>query len=205
MKSSLGLFSAAAVVASSTFIATDASAAVIAFTQKFVWEAYVNAQSNSIFLEDFNDIADGFYASPFSSSVGPVNWNALATGGLYVQGGQFSTNMATALTFNFGPDVRGVGGSFYGTDISFNVVPSIVTISLADGTSYVGFVDSSAIYTGFYSTGAAITSLTISATPSSGGAAVYPTADNVQFAVVPTPGALALLGLAGLAGSRRRR
>lgn len=205
MKSSLGLFSAAAVVASSTFIATDASAAVIAFTQKFVWEAYVNAQSNSIFLEDFNDIADGFYASPFSSSVGPVNWNALATGGLYVQGGQFSTNVATALTFNFGPDVRGVGGNFYGTDISFNVVPSIVTISLADGTSYVGFVDSSATYTGFYSTGAAITSLTISATPSSGGAAVYPTADNVQFAVVPTPGALALLGLAGLAGSRRRR
>lgn len=205
MKSSLGLFSAAAVVASSTFIATDASAAVIAFTQKFVWEAYVNAQSNSIFLEDFNDIADGFYASPFSSSVGPVNWSALATGGLYVQGGQFSTNVATALTFNFGPSVRGIGGNFYGTDMSFNVVPSIVTISLADGTSYVGFVDSSATYTGFYSTGAAITSLTISATPSSGGAAVFPTADNVQFAVVPTPGALALLGLAGLAGSRRRR
>lgn len=205
MKSSLGLFTAAAAVASSSLLATDASAAVIAFTQKFVWEAYVNAQGNSVYLEDFNDIADGFYASPFSSSVGPVNWNALATGGLYVQGGQFSTNVATALTFNFGPDVRGVGGNLYGTDISFNVVPSIVTISLADGTSYIGFVDSSANYTGFYSTGAAITSLTISATPSSGSAAVFPTADNLQFAVIPTPGARALLGLAGLAGARRRR
>jgi hypothetical protein len=205
MKSSFGLVSAVAVVASSTFIATDASAAVIAFTQKFVWEAYVTAQSNSIFLEDFNDIADGFYASPFSSSVGPVNWNATAGGGLYVQGGQFSTNLAESLTFNFGPNVRGIGGNFYGTDISFNVVPSIVTISLADGTSYVGFVDSSAIYTGFYSTSSAITALTISAIPGAGGASVYPTADNVQFAVIPTPGALALLGFAGLAGARRRR
>lgn len=205
MKSSLGLFSAAAVVASSTFLANDASAAVIAFTQKFVWEAYVTAQGNSILLEDFNDIADGFYASPFSSSVGSVNWNATATGGLYVQGGQFSTNLAESLTFGFGPNVKGIGGNFYGTDIGFNVVPAIVTISLADGTSFVGLVNSAAAYTGFYSTGAAITSLTISANPSSGSASVYPTADNVQFAVVPTPGALALLGLAGLAGSRRRR
>jgi hypothetical protein len=34
---------------------------------------------------------------------------------------------------------------------------------------------------------------------------VYPTVDNLGFAYVPAPGAIALLGLAGLAGSRRRR
>jgi hypothetical protein len=205
MKSSLGLFGVATVVASSTLLATDASAAVIAFTQKFVWEAFVTSQSNTIYLEDFNDIADGFYASPFSSSVGPVNWNATASGGLYAQGGQLSTNFAEPLTFSFGPNVKGIGGSFYGTDISFNIVPSIVTISLADGTSYIGFADSSTTYTGFYSLGAAITSLTISASSLGGSASVYPTADNMQFAVIPAPGAIALLGLAGLAGLRRRR
>ncbi|MEY3143939.1 MAG: hypothetical protein RLY21_2432 [Planctomycetota bacterium] len=205
MQSSLGLLGVASCAVVSTFVASTASASVITFTQQFVWEAYVAAQGNTVYLEDFNDIADGFYASPFSSSIGPVNWSATAANGIFVQGGQFSTNNPEALTFNFGPNVRGVGGNFYGTDVGFNVVPSIVTISLADGTSYVGLVNSSATYTGFYSTGAAITSLTIAATPSSGSAFVYPTADNMQFAV-PAPGAIALAGLAvGLAGKRRRR
>ena len=206
MKSSLGLLGVASCAIVSTFASTSASAAVISFTQKFVWEAYSTGQGSAIYLEDFNDIADGFYASPFSSSVGPVNWGATASGGIYVAGGQFSTNISEALTFTFGPDVKGVGGNFYGTDINFNVVPSIITISLADGTSYVGFVNSSTTYTGFYSTGAAITSLTISATASSGSTSVFPTADNMQFAVVPAPGAIALLGLAaGVVGKRRRR
>ena len=204
MKSSLGLLGVASIAASSVFVSTDASAAVIAFSQKFVWEAYVTANGNTVHLEDFNDIADGFYTDPFSSSAGPVNWSATAAGGLYVQAGQFSTNTPSALTFNFGPNVRGVGGNFYGTDINFNVVPSIVTISLANGASYVGLVNSASAYTGFYSTDSAITSLTISAAPSSGTGDIYPTADNLQFAV-PAPGAMALLGLAGLAGIRRRR
>lgn len=205
MKSSLGLLGVASCAAVSAFAATDASAAVISFTQQFVWESYVGLQGNPVYLEDFNDIADGFYASPFSSSVGPVNWSATAAGGLYAFNGQFSTNNAVALTFNFGPDVRGVGGNFFGTDINFNVVPSVVTISLADGTSYVGLVNAASAYTGFYSLGAAITSLTIAASPASGTVSVFPTADNMQFAVVPAPGAIALLGIAGLVGARRRR
>jgi hypothetical protein len=205
MKSSLGLLGVAPCVVASTFLATDASAAVISFTQKFVWEAYVAAQGNTVYLEDFNSIADGFYASPFSSSTGPVNWNATAASGIFVQGGQFSTNVAETLSFTFGPNVRGIGGNFYGTDFNFNAVPSIVTISLADGTSYVGLVNAATTYPGFYSTGAAITGVTIAATAASGSAAVFPTADNVQFAV-PAPGAIALLGLAaGVVGKRRRR
>jgi MYXO-CTERM domain-containing protein len=100
--------------------------------------------------------------------------------------------------------VRGVSGNIYGTDINFNVVPSIVQLSLQDGTSYIAFIDSATAYAGFYSTGAAITSITISAQPLPGGtAAVYPTFDNLSVAV-PAPGVLALIGLAGLAGRRRR-
>jgi hypothetical protein len=34
---------------------------------------------------------------------------------------------------------------------------------------------------------------------------VYPSVDNLYFGVVPAPGALALLGAAGLIGLRRRR
>ena len=205
MQAPLRLLGVATVAAVSSLIATGASASIITFNQQFVWESYVTSQGNVTLLEDFNDIADGFYASPFSQSVGSVTWTANAGGGLFVSGGQFSTNLAEALTLTFGPDVRGVGGNFYGTDINFNVVPSIVTVSLSNGTSYVGFVNALTAFTGFYSTAAFITAITITAAPSSGSTAVFPTVDNLQFAVVPTPGALALLGLAGLAGSRRRR
>ena len=196
----LSAFGAVAVLGAST-----ASASVITFTQQFVWEFYVNNAGASIFVEDFNGLADGFYPDPFNATTGPVNWSASAAGGLFVDSGVFSTNNPTALTFSFGAGVQGVGGNFFATDIGFNVVPAIVTLGLADGTSYVGFVDSSAAFTDFYSNGAAVTSVTVSAAPLAGGDNVYPTVDNLRFAFVPSPGAIALLGLAGLAGSRRRR
>jgi len=34
---------------------------------------------------------------------------------------------------------------------------------------------------------------------------VFPSVDNLYFGVVPAPGAIALLGVAGLAGTLRRR
>ena len=110
------------------------------------------------------------------------------------------------LTFTFsGAPVGGVAGNIFGTDGGLNVVPSIVQLSLQDGTSYIGFVDAAAAFVGFYSTGAAITGMTISAQPLPGGTSVvYPTIDNLTFAVVPAPGAFALLGLSALACRRRR-
>jgi hypothetical protein len=38
-----------------------------------------------------------------------------------------------------------------------------------------------------------------------GGGDVYPTANNLYFAAVPAPGAIALIGLAGLSARRRAR
>jgi len=196
---------ASAVAAVAVLGAPSASASVIAFSQQFVWEFYVTNAGASIFLEDFNSLADGFYPDPFNATTGPVTWSASAAGGLFVDSGVFSTNSPTALTFSFGAGVQGVGGNFFGTDIGFNVVPTIVTLSLADGTSYVGFVDASTAFTGFYSNGAAVTSITVAAAPISGGGNVYPTVDNLRFAFIPAPGAIALLGLAGFVGARRRR
>jgi len=202
MKSLTG-FCAVAVVAST--LAASASAAIITFTQQNVWEGYSALQSIAVYTETFNGIADGFYASPYSGTTGPVNWTASATGGIFVQSGLFSTNNPETLTFNFGTGVNGVAGNFFATDINFNVVPAFVYLTLNDGTSYFGYIDSQTAYTGFFSTDALITGLQIQA--SQPGGAVYPTVDNMQFAtndVVPAPGVLALLGLAGLAGRRRR-
>ena len=102
--------------------------------------------------------------------------------------------------------VQGVGGNIFGTDISFNVVPCIIQVTLADGSSYVNYATTALDFVGFYSTGAAISSISISAMPGMpGGGDVYPTANNLYFAAVPAPGAIALLGVAGLVGGRRRR
>lgn len=182
---------------------SSASAAIITFTQQNVWEGYSVSAGSTIFTETFNGIADGFYASPYSGTTGPVNWTADAVGGIFVQAGLFSTNNPTTLTFDFGAGVDGVAGNFFATDINFNVVPAFVYLTLNDGTSYIGYIDSQTAYTGFYSTGALITGLQIQATQPGG--SVYPTVDNMQFATIPAPGAIALAGLAVAVGGRRRR
>ncbi|MEY4181932.1 MAG: hypothetical protein RLZZ217_558 [Planctomycetota bacterium] len=99
--------------------------------------------------------------------------------------------------------MQGVGGNIFGTDISFSVVPCIIQVTLADGTSYVNFATTAADFVGFYSTGAAIAGMSIQTT-ATGSGAVYATVDNLYFTVVPAPGSLALLAVAGL-GSRGRR
>ena len=181
--------------------ASSASAAIISFSQQNVWDAYTANQALSVVTEDFNNTS-GFYSSGFSSSVGGVTWTATATGGLYAMSGLFSTNNPTSLSFSFAPGVQGVAGNFFGTDIAFNPVPSLVQVTLADGNSSIQFANGPADFIGFYSTGAAISGLTITA---AGSGNVYPTVDNLFFAVpVPAPGAAALIGLAAMVCRRRR-
>jgi hypothetical protein len=84
-------------------------------------------------------------------------------------------------------------------------VPAIVQVTLNDGSAYIGYTSSAADFIGFYSTDAQITSVAISSTPAIGTGSVYPTADNLYFAAVPAPGAISLLAVAGMFGTRRRR
>ena len=190
-------------------VASSSSAAIIVFTNEFVWDSFATGNDSPQVTETFESY-NGFYGSPLAGSIGGVDWTATATGGLFVgavgSSQALSTNNPVPMTISFSgaSSVLGVAGNIYGTDINFNVVPSIVQLSLQDGTSYIGFIDSATAFVGFYSTGAAITSITISAQPLPGGTNnVYATFDNMTFAI-PAPGAIALLGLAGLAGRRRR-
>ncbi|MBM4109882.1 MAG: PEP-CTERM sorting domain-containing protein [Phycisphaerae bacterium] len=184
-------------------IATTAQAAFITIGNQALWTQFVTGNGWQVATETFNQVPDG-YANTYSGSISGIAWTGSAVHGIYAQDGLFSTNEAEPLTFTFSPGVKGVGGNIFGTDFSFNVVPCVIQVTLADGTSYLNYATTAMDFVGFYSTGAAISTLTIQAT-GTGAGSVYPTVDNLYFTVVPAPGAIALFGFAGLGATARRR
>jgi len=100
--------------------------------------------------------------------------------------------------------VRAVGGNFFTRDASFNVIPALVGIIFADGSSSIQNVTSTSGFFGFISSDLAITSLQVSVYPAPAGVN-FAAVDNLYFGIpVPAPSALGLLGLAGIVGRRRR-
>ena len=191
--------------AAMTVVMTQAaSAAMVTFTNNTLWSSYSAAQGSSVATETFNSY-NGFYLNGLTGNAGGIQWTASAPGELYAGSGYMSTNSADALlTFNLSPSVQGVGGNFFSTDASFNILPAVIGVTLADGTSYVGFASSAADFIGFYSTGAAISSISVSVAGALPAGTNFATVDNLYFAV-PTPGAFALIGVAGLVGFSRKR
>ena len=194
-----------AVGALAATIASAASANVVVLTGENVFDLFAANAGVATVTETF-DAFNGFYNDPLAGSTGSVNWTVRAPGGLFASAGMMSTagsNVSLSFSFNAG-EVQGVGGTMFATDINFNVIPAVIYISLADGTSYAGYITSADQFVGFFSTDSSIVGMTIQA-QSLVGANVYPTVDTLKFAVIPAPGALALLGLAGVTGLRRRR
>ena len=183
-----------------------ASAAMITFSNKTLWSSFSAAQGKAVVTETFNSY-NGFYLNGLTGNAGGIQWTASAPGELYAGSGFMSTNSAEALlTFNLSPSVQGVGGNFFATDASFNVIPAIIAVQLADGSAYVGYAATLADFVGFYSTGAAISSISMSVAGNLPAGTNFATVDNLYFAVgaVPAPGAAALIGLAALVSRRRR-
>ena len=192
--------------AAMTVVMTQAaSAAMVTFTNATLWNGFTVAQGGSVATETFNSY-NGFYLNGLTGNAGGIQWTASAPGELYAGLGYMSTNTADALlTFNLSPSVQGVAGNFFATDASFNILPAIIGVQLADGSAYVGYAASAADFVGFYSTGAAISSISVSVAGNLPAGSNFATVDNLYFAVVPAPGAMALLGVAGLIGGSRKR
>ena len=186
-------------------ITSALSAAVTSYSDFSFWTEDVVASGSSVATETFNSY-DGYYPGSITGNTGGITWTANSSGDLYCSYGLFSTNNANvAATFTFAPGVQAVGGNIFGTASDFSSISNArIQVTLADGTAYVGYSSSAADFVGFISDGAAISSMTILATKP--GVNVWVTADNLYFGVtaVPAPGAIALVGLAGLVSRRRR-
>lgn len=161
------------------------------------------------YSNDFTGVPTG--AQP-ALNFGPVNgfsYTVGAVGGgsnqLFNDPGIISTDSAldSIVVTMTGAPVTAVGGNFWATDISFFPTGTGITINLSDGTNVSYTSTGPADFRGFISD-VAITSITIDAPDVPGNA--WATMDNlVVGAAIPAPGAVAVLGLAGLAGVRRRR
>ena len=202
-------------VATSAFISSSASAAIATFQQYGAWQFAVTngillPAPLSIITENFNAYS-GSYSNPLVGTTGPIQWSAAAVStvpiptNIVANSGWLSTNGADEnLLFTFAPGVRAVGGNFFTRDSSFNVIPALVGIFFADGSSSIQYVSSTSGFSGFISSDVAITSLQVSVYPAPAGVN-FAAIDNLYFGIpVPAPSVLGLLGLAGLVGRRRR-
>ena len=193
-----------AVACSALALGTLAHAGVVVTPSQTLWNQRVVNGGKSVGTETF-DTLSGYYPTTASGVVGDVTWTASASpSGMSASNGILSTSDAFAtLTFTFSKGVRAVAGNIFGTDSLGNVVPSIIDVTVSDGTTYEGFATSASEFIGFYSSTANITSLSITVAAPTPGTGVRASIDNLYLAV-PSPGAAALVALAGLLAKRRR-
>lgn len=191
---------------STLLVSSIASSALIVTNSSSTFAAIVANQGGTIVGESF-EAYNGFYASGLTGGSGDSAWSAAAVGGIYcgtVGTSQvLSTNNTVPLTISFSSaNVFAVGGNFFNTDTSFNIVPGLITISAA-GVTYVYASDgSSTSFGGFISTSGAIDWIKVESIQTTQD--LYPTVDNLVVGVVPSPAVLALGALAGAFGRRRR-
>jgi hypothetical protein len=124
-----------------------------------------------------------------------------------------STNTATDTIsfFGFSAGVVGLGGNFFGSNISGLFAPGNVTLTATDTSGTVTQTIVNAVegsFLGFVST-TGLLSATLSAVQVPGASPLWPTADNVVLAsAVPEPGTYAMmlagLGVLGFMARRRR-
>ena len=163
----------------------------------------------SVARENFSTLSQGFTPGALAGMpASETAWQASAIGGLSGAGGMLHTLEAgRSMVIEFQSNqVRGVGADFFYSNVLGEAVAGYVVLALADGTQFVRSVHGMDSFAGFWSDGAAISRMTITPIGPAGAANVLGADDmDIGYVPVPTPGALALVGIATLAGHRRRR
>jgi hypothetical protein len=215
----------------SRLVASLAFAIVAAMASVPAWAGPIVFTSQSAFLaavsnpgtDTFNDLGITATASPLVRTAGSYGYRASASTSLLFGAGSnpdhwLSTNVATdTITFDAftGGVVAGIGGFFFGTDITGAFAgASSLTIVATDSS---GSTTSTLVNPGLttflgYLSSSAITSLTVAVNQASD-TVVFPTVNNLILAqaavtgptTVPEPDVLALVGLGLVAAMWRGR
>jgi hypothetical protein len=178
--------------------------------------AFLAVIQDGYYLEDFDGYTFGSFTEEFLI-LEANGWRYTiddmggGSSGLYSVDGAMSTNSAlNALTVTFDPAAdkglpTAVGGWFWPSDYDGNFItgPTEITLYYEDGSEYFYTFDPTGMsdFRGFTDE-KRIDWMVIEAPDVYGNA--WPVMDHFYVGSIPAPGVLALLGLAGLARSRRR-
>ena len=196
---------------------------VIAFTDLADWQnaptdADINlfgaGYSAEYYIENFEGLASGFSVS------GGADWAAWtatsSVGALQTTGtGLYAAQAGATITMNFTASyqmpmggVRGIGGGFQFVNAEGEAVAGKIWLKLSSGESIVRTISSADQFMGFWVADPNQTITSFQIQPMGSSAAYFVGAETMYLgtAVIPAPGAVALLGAAGLiSGAGRRR
>ena len=179
------------------------------------WEAAAELAGPSMVtvFDSLTGFPPGTHGS-LSGGSGWTSWTISAEGGVRA-GKSFITSEVAgqSLFFDFTGStsaengLHGIGGNFGFRDAGGNFQPGTIQLTLSSGESIYQTVSAKTDFAGFWLTDPAVTITGMSLQPVSGSnlAAYSVSVDNLYFGGVPAPGALALLGVAGICTAKRRR
>ena len=206
------LFAAVGVVSSA---ASAGLTSAIDFSNLKDWEAAAELAGPSMVtvVDSLTGFAPGVTDS-LSGGSGWTSWTITAEGGVRAGKSFISSAVAgqslffdfTGSTFAKG-GLHGIGGNFGFRDEYGTFQPGSILLTLSSGESIYQTFTSKTDFAGFWLTDPAVTITGMSLQPMSGSnlAAYSVSVDNLYFGGVPAPGALALLGVAGICTAKRRR
>lgn len=122
----------------------------------------------------------------------------------------FSGSTSTSAEDGFVSGLRGIGGGFRFFSASGQSVSGRIILRLSTGESIIRNFNNDDAFAGFWLTDPSTTITGLTLEPFSGSTANYFIGAHTLYlgyagVAIPAPGALALLGLGGLVGGRRRR
>ena len=226
------LIPASFIVLAASSIASAGVVDVVTFTNRNEWRDAATDPDMALFPATWEVLfrTDNMTNVPIvggaaSGGTGWSSWTATSSapapdGGMEsTNTGIYSTPAGSSIILNFtGPvgddgsglrsGLRGIGGGFQFFDDNGGFVPGKIWLKLSDGTSIVRNFNTETAFAGFWLTDPTLTITGLTIEPAGTAAAAnFVGIDTLYlgYAGVPAPGAIALLGAAGLIATRRRR
>jgi hypothetical protein len=224
------LIPASFIVLAASSIASAGVVDVVTFTNRNEWRDAATDPDMALFPATWEVLfrTDNMTEVPIVGGVasGGTDWSSwTATSSASSSGGEmmstgtgiYSTPAGSSIILDFtgpvGPDnggLRGIGGGFQFFDSAGAFVPGTIWLKLSDGTSIFRNFNTETAFAGFWLTDPTLTITGLTIEPA-GTAAVanFVGIDTLYLGYagspVPGPGAITLLGAAGIVATRRRR